>query len=159
MIEFNGIPGSTPGKIGIVVSKFNEHITSELLKGTLEVLKKHKIADSQLVIAWVPGAFEIPLIAKQLASSKDFEAIICLGAVIRGDTPHFEYVSDQAATGIQQVALEKGIPILFGVLTTDNEEQALQRIGGSHGHKGKEAAIGALEMIDLQKRICGYFRI
>ena len=138
-------------KIGIVVSRFNVFITQKLLEGALDILKRHGVRDEDISIVWVPGAFEIPFIAKQLAKKNKFDAIICLGAVIRGATPHFEYVASECAKGIAQVMLETEKPIVFGVLTTDTIEQAIERAGTKAGNKGAEAALSAIELANLQK--------
>jgi 6,7-dimethyl-8-ribityllumazine synthase len=140
-------------RLAIVVSRFNEHITGELLEGARRALRAHHVADVDVTVAWVPGAFELPLVAKHLATSGQCDAVVCLGAVIRGDTPHFDYVAGEAARGLQEAALATGIPIVFGVLTTDTLQQALDRVGGSEGHKGEEAANTALEMIELLRRL------
>ncbi|MGC9109728.1 MAG: 6,7-dimethyl-8-ribityllumazine synthase [Caldimicrobium sp.] len=137
----------------IVVSRFNVFITQKLLEGALDVLKRHYVQEERIYIAWVPGAFEIPLVAKKLAESKKFDAIICLGAIIRGATPHFEYVASEASKGIAQVMLETGVPVIFGILTTDTIEQAIERAGTKAGNKGAEAAFTALEMANLLKKI------
>jgi 6,7-dimethyl-8-ribityllumazine synthase len=140
----------------IVVSRFNESITTKLLDGCLDTLHRHGANKSSIETIWCPGAFEIPFVAKQAALANRFDAIICLGAVIRGETPHFDYVCEQATRGIGQVGLETNVPIIFGVLTTDNMEQALDRVGGKSGHKGSEAAAASIEMVnlmhDLQRR-------
>jgi len=138
-------------KIGIVVSRFNVFITQKLLEGALDILKRHGVRDEDISIVWVPGAFEIPFIAKKLAKKDKFDAIICLGAVIRGATPHFEYVASECAKGIAQVMLETEKPIVFGVLTTDTIEQAIERAGTKAGNKGAEAALSAIELANLQK--------
>jgi 6,7-dimethyl-8-ribityllumazine synthase len=140
-------------RVAIVVARFNEHITGELLEGARRALHERNVADVDVTVAWVPGAFELPLVAKHLASSGWCDSVVCLGAVIRGDTPHFEYVAGEAARGLQEVGLATGIPIVFGVLTTDTLQQALDRIGGAEGHKGEEAANTALEMIELLRRL------
>jgi 6,7-dimethyl-8-ribityllumazine synthase len=140
-------------RIALVVARFNRHITEELLAGARSALAGLGVASDDVTVAWVPGAFEIPLVAKKLASSKTCDAVVCLGAVIRGDTPHFDYVAGEAASGLQAVALETGIPIVFGVLTTDTEQQARDRIGGCEGHKGEEAAVTALEMVALLRAL------
>jgi 6,7-dimethyl-8-ribityllumazine synthase len=140
-------------RVAIVVSRFNEHITGELLEGARRALREHHVADTDVTVAWVPGAFELPLVAKHLAGSGSCDSVVCLGAVIRGDTPHFDYVAGEAARGLQEAALATGVPIVFGVLTTDTLQQALDRIGGSEGHKGEEAANTALEMIELLRRL------
>lgn len=139
-------------KIAIVVSDFNAHITEKLLEGALNSLLKHKTQDS-IKIIHVPGAVEIPLVVKALAITKKYEAIIALGAVIRGETGHYDYVCEQVSQGCQQVMLEYMLPVIFGVLTTENNEQALDRIGGKRGHKGEEAADAAIQMIQLMNAI------
>lgn len=150
---FEGIFEGEGIRVGIVVSRFNVFITQKLLEGALDVLKRHKVSEENIYIAWVPGAFEIPLVAKKLAKTQKFDAIICLGAIIRGATPHFEYVAAEASKGIAQVMLETETPVIFGVLTTDTIEQAIERAGTKAGNKGAEAALSALEMINLLKNI------
>ena len=135
----------------VVVSRFNYHITAKLLEGAEHCLRDHGVSEKNRKVIFCPGAFELPQVANQLAVQKKWDAIICLGAVIRGDTPHFEYISAEAARGIQDVALRHSIPVVFGVLTTDNERQALDRVGGAQGHKGWDAALTALEMAALFK--------
>ncbi len=137
----------------IVVSRFNVFITQKLLEGALDVLRRHNVAEERICVAWVPGAFEIPLVAKKLAESKKFDAVICLGAIIRGATPHFEYVAAEASKGIAQVMLETGVPVIFGILTTDTIEQAIERAGTKAGNKGAEAAFAALEIANLLRKI------
>lgn len=144
--RLTGAPGR---RFGIVVSRFNGFISEPLLNGALDCLHRHGVADSDIDVAWVPGSFEIPLVARRLADSGRYAALICLGAVIRGATPHFEYVAGEASKGIAQVGLQTGVPVLFGVLTTDTIEQAIERAGTKAGNKGWEAALGALEMADL----------
>lgn len=140
-------------RFGIVVSRFNEFITSKLLGGALDTLRRHG-ADMDLVdIAWTPGAFEIPLVARRLAESGNYHAVIALGCVIRGATPHFDYVAGEAAKGVGQVALQTGVPVIFGVLTTDTIEQAIERAGTKAGNKGTDAAAAAIEMASLFDRI------
>lgn len=136
-------------KIGIVVSRFNEFITSKLLSGAEDALKRHGVNEDDVTIMWVPGAFEIPLAAKKLAERGDFDAIITLGTVIRGATPHFDYVSSEVAKGVANTGIQSGIPVIFGVLTTDTIEQAIERAGTKAGNKGYEAAVGAIEMGNL----------
>jgi 6,7-dimethyl-8-ribityllumazine synthase len=136
-------------KFGIVASRFNEFITNKLLEGALDALKRHGVADSDIAIAWVPGAFEIPAIAKKMAESGKYDAVLCLGAVIRGSTPHFDYVAAEVSKGIAQVGLKTGVPVIFGVITTDNIEQAIERAGTKAGNKGFEAAESAIEMANL----------
>ncbi len=140
-------------RFGIVVGRFNEFIGGKLLDGALDALRRNEVADENISTAWCPGAFEIPLVAKRLANTGRFDAVICLGAVIRGSTPHFDYVAGEAAKGIAQVSLETGVPIAFGVLTTDTIEQAIERAGTKAGNKGFEAAMTAIEMVDLLGRI------
>jgi len=139
--------------IAIVTSHFNEEITHVLYEGAIQRLKELEFSDEQITTVWVPGAVEIPLAAQRLAKTKKFEAIVCLGAVIQGDTKHFDYVCEQASNGCQRVALDFEIPVLFGVLTTDNLEQAQERIGGNHGHKGREAVDAAFEMVSVLRQI------
>lgn len=136
-------------KFGIIVGRFNEFIGGKLLTGALDGLKRHGVEEDDIEIAWVPGAFEMPLIAKRMASTKKYDAVICLGAVIRGATPHFDYVSNEVTKGIASVSLDTGVPIVFGVLTTDTIEQAIERAGTKAGNKGYEAAVTAIEMSNL----------
>jgi 6,7-dimethyl-8-ribityllumazine synthase len=136
-------------KFGIIVSRFNSFICERLLEGAVDTLVRHGAADTQLTVVRVPGAFEIPLVAKKMAESGKHDAVICLGAVIRGGTPHFEYVSSEVTKGIAAVSLESNIPISFGVLTTDTVEQAIERAGTKAGNKGAEAAMSAIEMVNL----------
>lgn len=139
-------------QFGIVVSRFNEFISSRLLSGALDTLKRHGAVEEEVEIAWVPGAFEIPLAAKKMAKSGKYDAVICLGAVIRGSTPHFDYVSNEVSKGIAAVSLGTETPVAFGVLTTDNIEQAIERAGTKSGNKGGDAALTAIEMANLLKR-------
>ncbi|MBM4761917.1 6,7-dimethyl-8-ribityllumazine synthase [Bacillus sp. B15-48] len=138
-------------KIGIVVGRFNEFITSKLLSGAEDMLKRHGVQDEDIDIAWVPGAFEIPLIAQKMANSKRYDAIITLGTVIRGATPHFDFVCSETAKGVAAASMNSGIPITFGVLTTDSIEQAIERAGTKAGNKGWEAASSAVEMANLSR--------
>lgn len=140
-------------KIGIVVSRFNEFITSKLLDGAEDALKRHGVNEDDVTIMWVPGAFEIPLAAKKLADKGGFDAIITLGTIIRGATPHFEYVSSEVAKGVANIGMQSGFPIIFGVLTTESIEQAIERAGTKAGNKGYEAAVGAIEMGNLYKNM------
>lgn len=140
-------------RFGIVISRFNEFIGSKLLDGALDALRRHEVDAANITVAWCPGAFEIPLIAKKLAGTGQFDAVICLGAVIRGATPHFDYVAGEATKGIAQASLELGVPIAFGVLTTESIEQAIERAGTKAGNKGVEAAMSAIEMVNLLDRI------
>ncbi|HAX61662.1 MAG TPA: 6,7-dimethyl-8-ribityllumazine synthase [Elusimicrobia bacterium] len=136
-------------KFGIVISRFNEFITSKLLDGCLDALKRHDADEKNLDIVWVPGSFEIPFAANKLASSKKYDAVICLGAVIKGDTPHFDYIAAEVTKGIASTGLKTGVPAVFGVITTDNLEQAIERAGTKSGNKGAEAAMTAIEMANL----------
>jgi len=136
-------------KVGIVVARFNEFITSKLLGGAIDGLKRENVKEENIEVAWVPGAFEIPLIAKKMADSKKYDAIVCLGAVIRGATSHYDYVCAEVSKGVAQVSLNAGIPVMFGVLTTDTIEQAVERAGTKAGNKGFECAQGAIEMVNL----------
>lgn len=140
-------------RFGIVVSRFNELVGSKLLEGALDCLRRHGADDGKIDVAWVPGAFEIPLIAQKMARSKRYNAVICLGAVIRGATPHFEFVAGEVSKGIAQVSLSSGLPVLFGVLTTDTIEQALERAGTKAGNRGWHAALAAIEMANLVERV------
>lgn len=140
-------------KIGIVVARFNEFITSKLLSGAEDVLKRHGVNESDVEVAWVPGAFEIPFAAKKLADTGKYDAILTLGTVIRGSTPHFDYVCNEAAKGVGSLALSTGIPVIFGVLTTNTIEQAIERAGTKAGNKGAETAIAAIEMANLSRAI------
>lgn len=136
-------------KIGIIVARFNEFITGKLLDGAMDGLKRENVAEEDIEVVWVPGAFEIPLIAAKMAKSKRYDAVICLGAVIRGATSHYDYVCSEVSKGIAQVSLASEIPVMFGVLTTDNIEQAIERAGSKSGNKGFECAQGAIEMVNL----------
>jgi 6,7-dimethyl-8-ribityllumazine synthase len=140
-------------RFAVLVSRFNDFISSKLVEGAMDALKRHGGNEEQVTLIKVPGAFEIPLAAKKLAESGKFNAIICLGAVIRGSTPHFDYVAAEVSKGIAQVALESKVPVTFGVLTTDNLEQAIERAGSKLGNKGWDAAIAAMEMVNLFKQI------
>ncbi|MBO4458286.1 MAG: 6,7-dimethyl-8-ribityllumazine synthase [Butyrivibrio sp.] len=140
-------------KVGIVVSRFNEFITSKLLGGAIDGLKRENVSEDAIDVAWVPGAFEIPLIAKKMANSKKYDAVICLGAVIRGATSHYDYVCAEVSKGVAQVSLNSDIPVMFGILTTDTIEQAIERAGTKAGNKGFECAQGAIEMVNLLKNI------
>lgn len=138
-------------KFGIIIARFNEFITSKLLGGAIDALKRHGAAAENVEIAWVPGAFEIPLAAKKMAASKKYDAVICLGTVIRGSTSHYDYVCAEVSKGVAHVGLESGIPTIFGVLTTDTIEQAIERAGTKAGNKGFDAAVSAIEMANLLK--------
>lgn len=142
-------------KYGVVVGRFNEFISGKLLGGALDAFKRHGASESDVEVAWVPGAFEIPLIAQKMAESGKYDAVITLGAVIRGATPHFDYVCNEAAKGVSAVALKTGVPTIFGVLTVDSIEQAIERAGTKAGNKGYEAAVTAIEMANLTKQLQG----
>ncbi|GAH03227.1 unnamed protein product [marine sediment metagenome] len=140
-------------KFGLVISRFNEFITRRLLEGAQDALLRHGVSQENIDIARVPGSFEIPLIAKKLAETKRYDAVICLGAVIRGETPHFEYIAAEVTKGIAKVALETGLPVIYGVITADSLEQAIERAGTKEGNKGFEAAVNAIEMANLMRSI------
>ncbi|UCE04508.1 MAG: 6,7-dimethyl-8-ribityllumazine synthase [bacterium] len=140
-------------KFGIVISRFNEFISSKLLEGALDCFQRHEANEENIDIAWVPGSFEIPIMALKMAQSKRYDAVICLGAVIRGATPHFEYIAAEVTKGIAQVNLQTGIPTIYGVITADTLEQAIERAGTKAGNKGWDAAMSAMEMADLLKII------
>jgi len=139
-------------KVGIVVGRFNEFISSKLLSGAIDAFVRHGGNEADIEAAWVPGAFEIPLVAQKMAESKKYDAVICLGAVIRGATPHFDYVANEVSKGIAKVSLDTGVPVIFGVLTTDTIEQAIERAGTKDGNKGYDAAVTAIEMANLLKQ-------
>ena len=140
-------------RIGIVAARFNEFITSKLIGGALDAFKRHGGNEADVDLAWVPGAFEIPLVAKRMASTGKYDAVVCLGAVIRGATPHFDMVANEATKGIANVGLQSGVPVIFGVLTTDSIEQAVERAGTKAGNKGYDAMTTAIEMVNLLKQI------
>lgn len=140
-------------KIGIVAARFNEFITSKLLGGAVDALTRHNVNEDDIEVAWVPGAFEIPLIASKMAKSNKYDAIICLGAVIRGNTTHYDYVCSEVSKGIAHVSLNSDIPVMFGVVTTENIEQAIERAGTKAGNKGFDCAVGAIEMVNLIRKI------
>lgn len=151
--QFEGHLYAKGFRFGLVVSRFNEFISSKLLTGALDALKRHEAQEEDIEVAWVPGAFEIPLVAKKMVKSGRYDAVVCLGAVIRGDTPHFDYVASEVAKGVALVGLETGIPVLFGIITSDTLEQAIERAGTKAGNKGWDAALGAIEMVNLVKQI------
>lgn len=138
-------------KVGIVAARFNEFIVSKLVSGALDGLKRHDVKDEDIDVAWVPGAFEIPLIASKMANSGKYDAVICLGAVIRGATSHYDYVCNEVSKGVAQAGLNSGVPVIFGVVTTENIEQAIERAGTKAGNKGYDCALGAVEMVNLIK--------
>lgn len=140
-------------KIGIVVARFNEFITSKLLSGAIDTFRRHETNEDDIDVAWVPGAFEIPVVAKKLAQTGKYDAVICLGAVIRGSTTHYDYVCNEVSKGVAQVGMSTGVPTIFGVVTTENIEQAVERAGTKAGNKGSDAAMAAMEMASLLKKI------
>ncbi|MCR4963471.1 MAG: 6,7-dimethyl-8-ribityllumazine synthase [Firmicutes bacterium] len=150
---FEGKLVSQDMTVGIVASRFNEFITSKLLEGAMDALLRHDVQEKNVHVAWVPGAFEIPLIASKMANSGRYDAVICLGAVIRGATSHYDYVCNEVSKGVAAVSLSSGIPVMFGVLTTDNLEQAIERAGSKGGNKGYDCAMGAIEMVNLIQEI------
>ncbi len=149
MKTFEGKLVSKDIRIGIVAARFNEFITSKLLSGALDGLKRHGVSEDSIDLAWVPGAFEIPLIASKMAKSGKYDAVICLGAVIRGSTTHYDYVCSEVSKGIAHISLDSDVPVMFGVLTTENIEQAIERAGTKAGNKGFDCAVGAIEMVNL----------
>ena len=153
MNTFEGKVVSDNIKIGIVAARFNEFIVSKLVSGAMDGLKRHGVDENAVDIAWVPGAFEIPLIAKKMAESGKYDAVICLGAVIRGSTSHYDYVCNEVSKGIAAVSMNSGLPVMFGILTTDNIEQAIERAGTKAGNKGYDCALGAIEMVNLIREI------
>ncbi len=153
MKTFEGKLVSEKIKVGIIASRFNEFITSKLLSGAVDALLRHDVAEEDINVAWVPGAFEIPLIASKMAKSKKYDTVICLGAVIRGSTSHYDYVCNEVSKGIAAVSLESDIPVMFGVLTTENIEQAIERAGTKAGNKGYDCAVSAIEMVNLIREI------
>jgi 6,7-dimethyl-8-ribityllumazine synthase len=153
MPTYEGRLDATGLRIAVLASRFNETITKSLLDGAMSALRRHGLDDASITVAWVPGAFELPLTAKRLASSGEYDAIVCLGAVIRGATTHYDYVCSQAASGIARASLDTGVPIIFGVLTTENIEQAIERSGTKAGNKGFDSAVAAIEMADLLRQL------
>jgi 6,7-dimethyl-8-ribityllumazine synthase len=151
--HFQGILHGENRKFAIIVSRFNEFISGKLLEGSLDCLYRHKTNESDIKIFWVPGSFEIPLVASKLAHSGQYDAVICLGAVIRGATPHFDYIAAEVSKGIAQITLSSGIPVIFGVITTDTLEQAIERAGTKSGNKGWDAALSAIEMANLMDQL------
>jgi len=151
--EHEGSLDGSRARVAIVAGRFNDHVTKPLLEGCLGGLVENGVRIETVHVSWVPGAFELPLVAKRLALSDTVDAVICLGAVIRGDTPHFDFVAGECAAGMMRAALDTGIPVVFGVLTTDDVDQAMARAGGSEGNKGREAAVTALEMISLLRGV------
>ncbi|MBQ0039560.1 MAG: 6,7-dimethyl-8-ribityllumazine synthase [Treponema sp.] len=153
VLEGKMVAGKGSMKVGIVASRFNEFIVSKLIGGARDGLLRHDVSEDDIDLAWVPGAFEIPVVAKKMAESKKYDAVICLGAVIRGSTSHYDYVCAEVSKGVAQVSMSAGIPVMFGILTTDTIEQAIERAGTKAGNKGYECALGAIEMVNLLKEI------
>jgi 6,7-dimethyl-8-ribityllumazine synthase len=153
MAEFIGDYSPPAGRIAVVAARFNSVVTESLLRGCLDTLRRHGVTDERIDVAWVPGSFEVPLVARKFAVGGNHGAVICLGCVIRGETPHFDYVAGQAAAGLMQVSLATGVPIILGILTTDSVEQALNRAGLKSGNKGADAALAAIEMLNLLARL------
>ena len=151
--HFEGILLGKGLKFGVVVPRFNEFITRRLVEGARDALLRHGVSEEDIDVAWTPGSFELPLIAKKLAETKRYDAVICLGAVIRGGTPHFEYIANEVTKGIAKVSLDTGLPVSYGVITADTLEQAIERAGTKAGNKGFDAAVDAIEMINLLKGI------
>lgn len=150
-----GKPAPDDDSYAVVVSRFNELVTRRLLEGAVTTLQEHGIAHDRIVVAWVPGAFELPIVADRLAKTGSFAAVCCLGAVVQGETSHHEYINQQVAAGLMRIGLETGVPVLFGVLTCASMEQALERAGGRVGNKGSDAALAALEMVSVLRQIGG----
>jgi len=153
MAEFSGTPEGAGRTVAVAVSRFNEVVTQKLVDGALDALTRHGVALDRIDVIWVPGAWELPVAVRRLLSMDRYDAVVALGAVIRGDTPHFDYVAGEASRGLQQAAAEFETPVAMGVLTCDTMEQAVARAGGAHGNKGWDAALSALEMIDLLDRL------
>ena len=151
ILEGNVVAGEM--KVAIVAARFNEFIVSKLVEGARDGLLRHNVKEENITLAWVPGAFEIPVIAKKLAESGKYDAVICLGAVIRGSTSHYDYVCAEVSKGIAQVSMQTGLPVMFGVLTTDTIQQAIERAGTKAGNKGYECALGAIEMVNLVRQL------
>lgn len=154
-MNYEGSLAPPPGRFALVAARFNQFVVAKLVEGAREALARHGVAEDAIDLAWVPGSFEIPLVAQRLAGSKQYAAVICLGAIIRGDTDHYDHVAAGTTSGIAQASLATGVPVIFGVLTCDTLEQAINRAGGKAGNKGAEAALAALEMADLLKQLPG----
>jgi 6,7-dimethyl-8-ribityllumazine synthase len=155
-MSYKEIAGKLDGsglKFGIVISRFNSLLTSKLLEGALDCLKRHQADEATIKVVWVPGAFEIPYAASKLANSKKYDAVICLGAVVRGDTPHFEYIANETSKGIAKLALQTGLPVIYGIITADTLEQAIERAGTKAGNKGWDAALTGIEMANLYREL------
>lgn len=149
MAVFEGSFAAPPGRFAVVAARFNHFVVEQLVNGACDAFKRHGVSDDAIDIIWVPGSFEIPLVAQRLAASKKYAAVVCLGAVIRGDTDHYDYVAGGAANGVAQAALSTGVPVIFGILTCDTVEQAVNRAGAKSGNKGFDAAMTAIEMVNL----------
>lgn len=149
MRSFEGRLDGSGLRFGIVLARFNSFVTTKLLDGAMDALVRHGVDDGDISVAWVPGAFEVPLVARKMAESGQYDAVVCLGAVIRGDTPHFDYVAGESAKGIARVSLDTGVPVIYGIVTTETLEQAIERAGTRMGNKGAEAAMTAIEMARL----------
>ncbi len=153
MNTFEGKVVATNMKVGIVAARFNEFVVSRLIGGAEDALLRHGVKDSNIDLAWVPGAFEIPVVAKRMAESGKYDAVLCLGTVIRGETSHYDYVCNEVSKGIAQVELQSGLPVLFGIVTAENLEQAVQRAGAKSGNKGYDIACSAIEMVNLMRQL------
>jgi 6,7-dimethyl-8-ribityllumazine synthase len=151
--EHKGILDAKGKSFGIVISRFNEFVTQKLLDGCLDCLRRHNVDEDKISLVWVPGSFEIPYAASRMANSKKYDAVICLGTIIRGATPHFDYIANQVSRCIAQISLDSGLPVIFGIITTENLEQAIERAGTKAGNKGWDAAISAMEMVNLFAKI------
>ena len=155
MTTYEGTFAPPPGRFGLVAARFNHFVVEQLVGGAVDGLRRHGVAEDAIDLVWVPGSYEIPFVAKRLAQSRRYAAVVCLGAVIRGDTDHYDYVAGEAAKGVAQVALATGVPVIFGVLTCDTLEQAINRAGAKAGNKGFEAAVSAIEMVNLLRQLPG----
>jgi 6,7-dimethyl-8-ribityllumazine synthase len=153
MPTFEGDLQTPPGRFAVVAARFNKFVVDSLVAGALDVFKRHGVAEDAVDLVWVPGSFEIPLVAQRLAASKQYAALICLGAIIRGDTDHYDHVAAGATSGIAQAALATGVPVIFGILTCETLDQAINRAGGKSGNKGADAALAAIEMVNLLRRL------
>jgi 6,7-dimethyl-8-ribityllumazine synthase len=153
MPTFEGDLQTPPGRFAVVAARFNKFVVDSLVAGALDVFKRHGVAEDAVDLVWAPGSFEIPLVAQRLAASKQYAALICLGAIIRGDTDHYDHVAAGATSGIAQAALATGVPVIFGILTCETLDQAINRAGGKSGNKGADAALAAIEMVNLLRRL------
>ena len=155
MKTFEGSHAAPTGRFAVIASRFNQSVVDHLVEGAKEGFKSGKVAEDSIDLIWVPGSFEIPLVAKRLATGGKYAAVVCLGAVIRGDTDHYEYVASEAARGVAEASMTTGVPVIFGILTCQTEEQALDRAGGKEGNKGYDAALAAIEMVNLLPKLPG----